>query len=610
MQATTEVAPLPRWNLDIIFPGPSSPEFRAALDAVARQTADLAARFDRHGVGSRQSGAIAAPVFEEIVDRYNALLDDAYQIEGYLFCLVAADVRDEAAQAAAGEWRQRKVELGRLAPRFTAWVGGLDRDALAARSETARAHASALQRLQQAAGHLMAPGEEDLAAALGPSGAAAWMALRDDLAGRAMATIELDGVVQELPLSEIDNLAYHPEREVRRRAFEADAATARALAVPFSAALNGVKGQQATLALRRGWDDPLDDALFLNAVDRPILDALMVAIQEALPEFRRYLRAKARFLGVPVLAGYDLHAPVGEAMAWPFPRARSFIVDTFRREHAPLGALAERAFAEDWIDAAPRAGKDGGAFAMPVGGDESRIFANYLPVYDWMGALAHELGHAYHVAAIVHAGRTPLQAPLEMTGTPLAFPMTLAETASTICEAMVQRAARAEATPAQEVALLDGWLQSVSLNVFGTMAYFQFEREVFATRQQRELTADELERLMAVAWRDLCGDAIAPETVRSFAWTAPHFFIDGTWYYNFPYAFGMLFALGLLAARDANPGGFYARFDGLLADSGMCEANALAARFGFDLRDAAFWRASLDVFRADVDRFEALADGG
>jgi oligoendopeptidase F len=160
------------------------------------------------------------------------------------------------------------------------------------------------------------------------------------------------------------------------------------------------------------------------------------------------------------------------------------------------------------------------------------------------------------------------------------------------------------------VALLDGWLQSVSLNVFGTMPYFQFEREVFATRRQRELTTSELEHLMATAWSELCGDAIAPETVRSFAWTAPHFFIDGTWYYNFPYAFGMLFALGLLAARDADPDGFFTRFDGLLADSGMCEANALAARFGLDLRDIAFWRTSLDVFRVDADRYEELADGG
>ena len=361
----------------------------------------------------------------------------------------------------------------------------------------------------------------------------------------------------------------------------------RALAVPLTAALNGVKGQQLTLSLRRGWESPLDQALFANAIDRPVLDAMMQAIDEALPDFRHYLRVKARLLGLPVLAGYDLFAPVGEVTPWPFDTARSFITDQFRAFSPRLGALAERAFAERWIDAGPREGKDGGAFSMPVGDEQSRIFANYLPVYDWMSALAHELGHSYHVVAIVERKRTLLQAPADVAGSPATFPMTLAETASTICEAIVQRAARASATPAQEVSLLDGWLQALSLNVFGTLPRFNFEQQIFAARGARELSAHELDDMMANAWREVAGDAIDPSTVPSTEWAAPHLFIDNIWFYNFPYAFGMLFGLGLLTARDANPEGFFDWFDTLLADSGMREANDLAAEFGIDLRDPA-----------------------
>ena len=92
------------------------------------------------------------------------------------------------------------------------------------------------------------------------------------------------------------------------------------------------------------------------------------------------------------------------------------------------------------------------------------------------------------------------------------------------------------------------------------------------------------------------------------SWTMGHFFIDNEWFYNFPYAFGTLFGLGLLAARDANPDKFLDRFDGLLADAGMREADELAADFGIDPRDPAFWRASLAAFRADVERYEALAE--
>jgi oligoendopeptidase F len=600
---------LPRWDLDTIYPGPESPELRAAFAKAAGDIAALESLFDRHGVGTAGPGAVDAALvaaFGEITNRYNALLEDAMRINGYLYCLTMTDVRDEDAKRAAGEWRQIKSGLSRLAPRYTAWVGGLDLDALAARSELAREHEPALRRIKTAAGHLMDPGQEALAAALYPSASGAWMTLRDEVSGSATARIVLDGEERELPLSELENLLFHADREVRRRAFEVDRETIRTLETPLAACINGAKGQQATLSAFRGWADPLDQALFANAIDRPILDAMLAAIDEALPDYRRYLRAKARLLGLPVLAGYDILAPVGEPQPWPFAAARDLVIARFTAAHPRMGALAERAFAEQWIDAAPRLGKDAGAFSVPTGGDTSRVFLNYVPAYDWMSALAHELGHSYHAMVVPQAGRTALQAPPNDTPAPLAFPLTLVETASTFCEVLVQRGARDGAAPAQEAALLDGWLMAFTGNVFNSLSNFLFERELFALRPQREVSAAELDALMAEARRQVTADAVAPETVWSTSWVAPHFTYDG-FYYNFPYAFGMLFSVGLLAARDAEPDGFFDRFDTLLADSGMREAQDLAAPFGIDLRDPAFWRSGLDVFRADVDRFEELA---
>lgn len=612
-QTTERTEALSRWDLDALFPGPASPELQAAIHAAERDIAALEALFDRHGVGVQPPGAVddrLIATFAEVLTSYNLLLDEAIRIDGYLYCLVAADVRDEAAASAGSAWRQVKTGMGRLAPRFTAWVGQLDLAALVERSSLANEHASSLRRMQTAAAHLMADGEEALVAELGPTGATAWMRLRDELMGRATARIARDGEEQELPLSEIGNLRYHDDREVRRRAHRAAESATDALAVPLAAALNGVKGEQLILARRRGWDDPLDRALFDNAIDRATLEAMQTAAREAIPDYQRYLRAKARLLGLPVLASYDVDAPVGEAMPWPYERSQAFILETFAAEHPPLAALAERAFRESWIDAEPREGKDGGGFSLGVGGEASRIFINYLPVYDQMSVLAHELGHSYHTFVTAARGRTPLQAPPEEIPAPLTYPMTLAETASTICEALVQRAARKTATPAQEIAMLDGWLQTATKMVFGIQARFILEQTAFARRAERELAASELDEIMADAWRTVAGDAIDPETISTADWTKPHFFIDTLAYYNFPYTFGLLFAIGLLAQRDANPAGFWERFDDLLADSGMAEAADLAATFGIDLRDPAFWRAGLRAFAADVDRYEELAGDG
>jgi oligoendopeptidase F len=599
---------LPRWDLDSIFPGPESPRFRAAVEDARLFIADLTALFDRHGIGTRPAGAIdaqAIALFDEIVTRYDGTMEAALRLHGYLGCLTAADASDEAAQAAASEWRETLVGLARLAPRFTAWVATLNVDALVAGSRIAREHEPTLRRLRRGATHLMNPGEEDLAAALAPSGATAWMTLRDELMALATARVEIDGEARELSLSDIDNLRHHPDRDLRRRGHEAAAGARRALAVPLAAALNGVKGQQLTLSHRRGWPEPLDAALAANAIDRVILDAMLTAMREALPDYHRYLRAKARLLGVDRLAGYDLMAPVTEPAVWAFAASRDFIVEQFTAFSPKLGALARRAFAERWIDAGPRVGKDGGAFCAAIQNDESRILANYLPVFGWTSILAHELGHAYHNLVVVERKRTFLQASPDFG--PIMFPMALAETASTICETIVHRGARTAVTsPAEELALLEESLQSVTLNTFGIMAPFAFEQALFATRAQREMSPPELEAIMATTWRDVVGDTVDPETVWTMSWTMGHFFIDNLWFYNFPYAFGALFALGLLAVREAEPDRFLDRFDTLLADSGMREADELAAEFGIDLRDPAFWRASLSSFRADVARYEIL----
>ena len=604
MTATTKAAgTLPRWDLDVLFPGPDSSEIREAMQRVQSDAASLLEM-----LASSERTELTAEMLGEIIDQYNVLLDTATRVEGYLYCLVAADVTEEAASAASSSWDLVKADLGGIAPRFTALLRTANLDDLASQSPTVAGHLPTLTRVQELGAHLMPPGEEELAAQLGVAGASAWSSLRDELGGRATVTISVDGEPQEMALSEASNFAYNPDRTLRQQANEAIDATWESLGVPLAAAINAVKGQQRVLAARRGWDDPLDVSLAQNAIDRETLDAMQTAIREGIPDYQRYLRAKARLLGVDQLAGYDFDAPVGEPMAWPYSQAQEFILETFAAEHRPMADLAQRAFEENWIDAEPRQGKDGGGFSIGVGGEATRIFMNYLPVYDQMSTLVHELGHSYHSMVAALEGRTPLQNPPDDLPAPVAFPMTLAETASTFCEALAQRSARAEATGAQALSILDSWLTGFSATVFDTHARFLVEQEVFATRAERELSPSELTEITREAWLQVTGDAVDPSTVAVYRWTKPHYFISDIAYYNYPYAFGLLFALGLLAVKDREPEGFYERLDALLADSGMRTAIDLAAGFGIDLHDPAFWRGGFTGYQADIAEYERLVE--
>lgn len=595
-----ENAKLPHWDMTVLFSGLDATEFESAFQSVLQTITDLVALFDRHGIDRTEAAPLddeTVALFEEVLNRFNALVEEVDTMQAYIISFVVTDSRNEAAQARLSELQQYLARLSLLGTRLTAWLGSLDVEELIERSDVARDHAFALRRAKQEARHLMSPAEEALAAELRLTGSSSWYRMFSDYTSQLMVELELEGELQRLPLTAAQNLAYNPDREVRRRAYEGVQTALAGAAVPLAAALNSIKGETLALTRRRGWESPLDMVLFDNAIDRATLDAMMAATRNAFPDFQRYLKAKARALGLPVLAWYDRLVPLGEGtQSWSYAAAAQFVIDQFGTYSPKMRRLAERAFTENWIDAEPRDGKRGGAFCMRLRGDESRILANYDPGFTSVGTLAHELGHAYHNLNL--ARRTAVQR---------STPMTLAETASTFCQKIVENAALKTAGPEDQIVILDGLLEYAARVVLGASSDFIFEERLFEKRQQRDLSADELSQLAVETQRETLGDAVDPDLLYPYRWAyVPHYYV--TSYYNFPYTFGLLFGLGLYASYQSDPKQFQAGYDELLASTGMGEAAELAARFGIDIRTPDFWESSLDVLRADIDRLETLID--
>jgi len=598
-----ETNQLPRWDLSALFPGLDSPEFAEGFDRLLSGIDHLAQLFEVVGISAAStspSETVPLADFERVL---NALNDVAQRLESmgaYLYGCISTDSRNELAQARFSQFQERAVALDKLQTRFTAWVGTLPVEELIERSTLAADHAFPLRQLHVAARHLMSEEAEALAAELSPSSGAAWAKLHDNLTSQITAKVELEGREQALPMSAIRNLAMNPDRDLRHRAWQAELGAWEAHALPIAAALNGVKGQVLTLAARRDWADPLDESLFWSAIDRDILDAMVEEARAAFPDFRRYLRLKAKLLGITDLAWYDLFAPVGDAgRTWMWAEAIAFIEDQFGAYSDRLRGLARRAFAEHWVDAGPRPGKVGGAYCMWLLGDESRILANYSPGYDGVTTLAHELGHAYH--NLNEAGLTPLQR---------RTPMILAETASTFCETLVKEAALVDAQPGERIYILEQSVQGACQVVVDILSRFDFEQALFAGRKERELSIGELNRMMLAAQEATYGEALAKEERHPFMWAVKgHYYSPELSYYNYPYLFGLLFGLGLYAIYRKEPEAFPDRYDALLASTGRASAAHLAAQFDIDLRDRGFWRSSLAVIRDDIDRLEELVGG-
>ncbi len=598
MAQTIEKTQLPHWDMSTIYPSLESPEFAAAVGEVRGKIDDLEAAVRELPAGAPIDDATVA-TYDDLTNRLNDLYEQGNTVRAFVAGFTSVDSRNETANARESELRMLFARLVMASTRVTAWLGSLDTEELIGRSTVASEHAFAVRQAKVRAEHLMAQPEEDLASQLAISGGHAWGKLHGDLSSQIMVEVEKEqGKSEHLAMTEVRNLENDPDRGVRQRAWEAEVSAWKQWETPLAASLNGVKGQHLTLATRRDWDDVLDESLFQNHIDRATLDAMMGAARDAFPDLHRYFAAKATMLGLEKLAWYDLSAPVSVGgRAWAWEDAVSFVNEQFGTFSERMRGLSERAFDERWIDAEPRSGKVGGAFCMGVRPGESRILANFSPSFDGVSTLAHELGHAYH--NLCEEDRTMIQS--------MATPMTLAETASTFCETILRKAALQSVGPDEQIAILEGALQDAAAITVDITSRFLFEQSVFARRAERELSAEEFCSLMVDAQRQTYGDAV--EALHPYMWAVkPHYYSMDFAYYNYPYMFGLLFGLGLYAQYEQDPDAFRASYDDLLSSTGMFDAAELAGRFGIDIRSKAFWAASLDVIREDVDRFVALVE--
>jgi oligoendopeptidase F len=306
-------------------------------------------------------------------------------------------------------------------------------------------------------------------------------------------------------------------------------------------------------------------------------------------------------LGKERMAWWDIFAPVGTVdKQYSWEEARSFIVENFGSFSPDLAAFAERAFDSQWMDAEPREGKVGGAFCMSLPAvKETRILLNFDGSLGQLGTVAHELGHGYHAECIYQANKTSLQSQ---------YPMTLAETASIMCQTIVTDAILAQSKDRQEeLAILEEALNNAGQVVVDIYSRYLFEKEVFERRAQSELSADDFCEIMLRAQKATYGDALDPNYLQKYMWTwKPHYYRSRLSFYNFPYAFGLLFSTGLYAIYQQRGAAFVPDYKQLLASAGEANAADLAAQFGIDLRSRKFWDDSLAIIGQQVERFCSL----
>jgi len=586
-----------RWDLTTIYPSVNSVEFNDDLSKLK----SLLKSF-RKNVESESA------ILETLIDDMNEIEDLSTTLSSYAYCQVSTNTTDKDAVNALNKVEELSMDLAVCDTLFTSYVashGKQVEDYCALHPE----YKFVLKEIAESAKHQMSKEMEELAADLMRSGSDSYDRLQEAVSSSASAT--LDG--KNLTVIQLRALATSADRETRRKAYEAELKVWKEHEIAFSYALNGVKGTCLSLENRRHWNNPLERSMKVARINQKILDALIGTLEKNLPMFRAYLKTKAKLLGVEKLAFYDLFAPVGNAnMSYTLEEARDFVVKQYGLFNPAMGEFASHAFEYNWIDPLPRVGKTGGAYDIYMPKiKESRVFANFDGTYDGVSTFAHELGHAWH-DHIVSTKPALLSS----------YPMTLAETASIFSEFIVFKGAVEKANGEEKLAIIEQFIQSACQVCVDILCRFYFEKELFERRKNGELMPNEMCSIMIDCQKKTYGDGLDENFLHPYMWAVKgHYYSTGFSFYNYPYAFGQLFALGLYHRSESSSNGstssnssnsrpFYEKYNELLSLTGQLPAKDVALAAGIDLEDPAFWQEGMDIIASYEKQLEELSSRG
>ena len=481
------------------------------------------------------------------------------------------------------------------------WIGNIENlEEVINTSNVLKEHRFFINELKEKNKYMLNEKEEGIIAKMQNTGSNAWGNYKDYLISTHKVNINLDNEEKELPLTVVLNMAYDNNKEVRKKAYEAEIKSYEKIEEGVAAALNGIKGEVITISDLKGYKSPLHMTLEESRLDEEILNSMLDAIRESLPVFRKYLKRKAELLGYENgLPFYELYAPViQKEMKFNFEDGKAFVEKNFRSFSDNLANFAVKAFENSWIDVYPKEGKVGGAFCSSIKAlNESRILLNYGDSFSDVVTMAHELGHGFHGKCLEN--ETALNSE---------YPMTLAETASNFCEIIVKKGAIKEASKEEAFAILEAEISDCTQVIVDIYSRFLFESEVFEKRKESSLSVEEINNAMLSAQKEAYGDGLDPNYMHKYMWTwKPHYYYASANFYNFPYAFGNLFAKGLYAEYLKRGESFTSEYEKLLAITGKEKVCDVTKVMNINVHDINFWRSSLKLIEEDIENFIKLS---
>lgn len=527
---------------------------------------------------------------KEYVDQENRLNDLLEKLFSYVNLTMSVDTQNQEALKFSSVLENLMASFADTLTRNQKWIAKFDLNKIKDKE-----HYFVLNEIKEQCQYLLDEQSETVIANMKTTGSSAWLKYKDQLISSMVVTIDN----QDYPLTEVLNMAYSKDKDVRKKAYEAEIEAYQKVELGVASALNAIKGEAITIVKLRGYDSVLQRTLIDSRMSQKTLDVLLKTMKKALPMFEKYYQLKAKYLGYSNgLPWYEIYAPMSDINTeYPYEKGCEFVVKQFSSFSQNLGNYAKKAIDNHWIDVYPRTGKVGGAFCNNLHCiKESRFLLNYGNEFGDVITMAHELGHGFHGYCLEN--QTALNAQ---------YPMPIAETASTFCETIVKKAALKEASPQEQLMILENEICDCAQVIVDIYSRFLFESRVIEKREKGPLSVDEIKDIMITAQKEAYGHGLDHQYLHPYMWTwKPHYYEVDYAFYNFPYAFGLLLAKGLYGLYQKEGSSFAETYEQFLSLTGKMSLEDVGKSVGIDLQDEAFWQNSIDMIQEDIELFEKL----
>jgi oligoendopeptidase F len=585
---------LPEWDLNDLYTGPESNQFKHDMGWLEKACADFA------GQHEGKLASLSAAELLACVQAYEGIDITAGRIMSYAGLRYYQNTMDSDRAKFMADAQDRVTQFTTPLVFYSLEFNRLDdghlSTLLAANADLAR-YKPVFDRMRAMRPHQLSDEMEKFLHDQSVVGAAAWNRLFDETMAGLM--FDVKGEEEPLNLESTLNLLTDADRAKRE-------AASRALAVVFDKNIKLFARVHNTLAKEKEIEDrwrkmptPQTGRHLSNHVEPEVVEALRNAVVAAYPKLsHRYYRLKAKWMGLDRLQTWDRNAPLPtetpRVIDWK--EARETVLSAYGAFSPELAKLAEPFFDKGWIDAGVKPGKAPGAFAHPtVTTVHPYVMLNYLGKPRDVMTLAHELGHGVH--QVLAAGQGEL-----LSSTPL----TLAETASVFGEMLTfRRLLDGAKTPAERKTLLAGKVEDMINTVVRQIAFYDFECKLHAARAEGELTPDDINALWMSVQAESLGDAFDfMDGYETFWAYIPHFVHSP--FYVYAYAFGDGLVNALYAAYAGGLPGFQDKYFDLLKAGGSMHHKELLAPFGLDASDPKFWDKGLSMIAGFIDELEAM----